>query len=71
MRGAYILSDLDHHLLMAALRLSLKTFDNTTNKRTKYNVCVLKTRTVFYFRLSNKFQSLQDQSQNDDTNIET
>ncbi|XP_056017425.1 craniofacial development protein 2-like [Ostrea edulis] len=72
MRGTDISSD--HHLLMTAVRLHLKKFKNTTNMRTRYNVSVLKTkevRTAFHLSLSNRFQPLQDQIENNDTNIET
>lgn len=41
-RGADILSD--HNLLMTAVRLHLKKFNNSTNRRTRYNVSVLKTK---------------------------
>ena len=72
MRGADISSD--HHLLMTALRLRLKKFNNITNRRTSYNVSVLKTKevkTAFQLSLSNRFQLLQDQLENKGTNIET
>ncbi|XP_062604829.1 craniofacial development protein 2-like [Saccostrea cucullata] len=72
MSGADISSD--HHLLMTALRLRLKKFNNATNRRTRYNVSALKTKevkTVFHLSLSNRFQLLQDQLENNDTNIET
>lgn len=71
-RGADISSD--HYLLKTAARLRLKKFNNTTNTRTRYNVNALKTKEVgrvFHFSLSNRFQPLQDQLENDDTNIET
>lgn len=42
-RGADISSD--HNLLMTAVRLHLKKFNNSTN-RTRYNVSVLKTKEV-------------------------
>lgn len=42
-RGADISSD--HSLLMTAVRLHLKKFNNSTN-RTRYNVSVLKTKEV-------------------------
>ncbi|XP_048759317.2 craniofacial development protein 2-like [Ostrea edulis] len=67
MRGADVSSD--HHLLMTAVRLRLKKFNNMTNMRTKY-VSVLKTkevRTAFHLSLSNRFQPLQDQLENNDT----
>lgn len=35
-RGADISSD--HNLLMTAVRLHLKKFNNTANRRTRYNV---------------------------------
>lgn len=34
----------DHHLLKTAVRLHLKKFNNTANRRTRYNVSVLKQR---------------------------
>lgn len=43
-RGADISSD--HNLLMTAVRLHLKKLNNSTNRRTRYNVSVLKTKEV-------------------------
>lgn len=43
-RGADISSD--HSLLMTAVRLHLKKFNNSTNRRTRYNVSVLKIKEV-------------------------
>lgn len=62
----------DHHLLTTAVRLRLRKFNNITNKIKKYNVSLLKTeevRIAFHISLSNKFQPLQDQLENTDTNI--
>lgn len=60
----------DYHLLTTAVRLRLRNFNNITNKMTKYNVSLLKTKEVriaFHLSLSNKFQPLQDQLENTDT----
>lgn len=62
----------DHHLLTTAVRVRLRKFNNITNKMTKYNVSLLKTKEVriaFHLSLSNKFQPLQDHLQNTDTII--
>jgi len=61
MRGADVSSD--HHLLLTAVRLRLKKFNNTNNSRTKYNIGLLRskdTQAAFETSLSNRFQLLQD-----------
>ena len=70
MRGADVSSD--HHLLMTTVRLRLKRF--TTTKSTKYNVGLLRdkgTQAAIQISLSNRFQSLQELTEDDETDIET
>ena len=72
MRGADVISD--HHLLMTTVRLRLKRFTNANSTRTKYNVGLLRnkdTQAAFQISLSNRFQPLQELTEDDETDIGT
>ena len=72
MKGADVSSD--HHLLMTTLRLRLKRFTNANSTRTKYSVGLLRnkdTQAAFQISLSNRFQPLQELTEDDETDIET
>ena len=59
MRGADVSSD--HHLLMTAVRLRLKSLTNANCTRTKYNVGLLRnkdTHPAFHISLSSRFQGM-------------
>ena len=59
---------------MTTVRLRLKRFTNANSTRTKYSVGVFRnkdTQAAFQIRLSNRFQSLQELIEDDETDIET
>ena len=71
MRGADVPSD--HHLLVATVRLRLKRYSNVNNTRTRYNVGLLQnrdTQTAFRISLSNRFETLQELIEDNETDIE-
>ena len=64
----------DHHLLVTTVRLRLKRFTIANGTRTKYNVGLLRNKDIqaaFQISLSNRFQSLQELIEDDETDIET
>ena len=64
----------DHHLLMTTVRLRLKRFTNGSSIRTRYNVGLLRnkdTQAAFQISLSNRFQLLQELTEDDEMDIET
>ena len=68
MSGAYMSSD--HHLLITTVRLHLKRFTNASSTRAWCNVGLLRnkdTQAAFQISLSNRFQPIED----DETDIET
>ena len=72
MRGAEVSSD--RHLLMTTVRLHLKRFTNVNSTRTRYYVGLLRnkdTQAAFQISLSNRFQPLQELTEDDETDIET
>ena len=73
MRGADVSSD--HHLLITAVRLRLKRYNNVNNNtRKKFNVGLLRskeTQAAFKISLSNRFQPLQELIEDSETEIET
>ena len=72
MRGADVSSD--HHLLMTTVKLHLKRFTTANCTRTKNNVRLLRdkdTQAAFQISLSSRFQPLQEQTEDDETDIET
>ena len=72
MRSADVSSD--HHLFMTTVRLRLKRFKNANSTRTTYNVGLLRnkdTQAAFQISFSNKFQPLQELTEDDETDIET
>ena len=73
MRGADVSTD--HHLLITAVRLRLKRYNNVNNNtRKKFNVGLLRskeTQAAFKISLSNRFQPLQELIEDSETEIET
>ena len=56
------------------VRLGLKRFTNANSTRTRYNVGLLRnkdTQAAFQISLSNRFQPLQELTEDDKTDIET
>ena len=72
MRGADVSSD--HHLLMTTVRLRLKRSTTANSTQAKYNVGLLRdkdTQAAFQISLSNRFQLLQELTEDNETDIET
>ena len=67
-RGADAASD--HHLLLMTVKLRLKKHTTTTSTRTRYDVGLLRSQEIenrFQISLRNRYQILQEQSEDGDT----
>ncbi|KAM9354978.1 androglobin-like [Pholidichthys leucotaenia] len=71
-RGADISSD--HYLLLTSVRLWLKRLHNSGNTQTRYNVELMRNKdeqAAFQISLANRFQPLQELTEDSETDIET